>query len=146
MAKNTRDIHERRLAFWPMLAKTFSSKINAAIVNCKKPMAIDQNVNEVLVKSFENFLVATTDIANEAADRRVSIDPEIKSEEKFKDPTPLVDKRRTDPPTIPRASAIHFWKVSFSFKIVFPKNNTNNGLVSMMAAERLEGIYLSPAN
>lgn len=128
------------------LAKTFSSKINAAIVSSKKPIAIVQNVSEVLEKSFEYFLVKITEMAKQAADARVNDDPKKKSEEKVITERFMCEKSSIEPPINPRNKEVHLLRVSFSFKTTFPKARTSKGEVSMIAAETLEEIYLSPAN
>jgi len=137
---------EMTLAFVVRLAKTFSSKINAAIVSSRKPMAIVQNVSEVLEKSFEYFLVKITEMAKQDAEARVNNDPKKKSEEKVIAERLVWENRSIEPPTTPRNNEAHLFRVSFSFKTTFPKARTSKGEVSMIAAETLEEIYLSPAN
>ena len=144
-ARKKRAVQETRLVFSVIEARTFSSKTNAAIVNSKKPMAIDQNVIEALDKSFEFFLVATTETAKQVADKRVRVAPVTKSLDNSKEMLLFVDKR-IDPPKTPKLNAIHFCKVRPSFNMIFPSKITNSGETSMIAADKLEEIYLSPAN
>ena len=79
MAKKKSAIHETRLAFLVILARTFSSKINAANVSSRKPMDIDQNVIDPLDKNFEVFLVAMMETAKLVAEAKVKRLPRIKS-------------------------------------------------------------------
>lgn len=127
------------------LARTFSSKMNAAIVSSNQPIAIDQKVIVTLEKRFVFFRVMITDNARLDADARVRTDPMIISE--LSDTwLELVAKSKSEPPTIPKMSEIHFRAVNFSLRRAFPRPSTINGEMSMMAAERLDVMNFRPAS
>lgn len=128
-----------------MLARIFSSNIKAAMVNSKNPMAIDQNVSETLDMFFETFLVAMIEIARLRAEAKVKNDPYTKSVLKFTDKL-LVDVISMEPPAIPKPRARYLIFDNLSLRMILPRKSTARGEVSIMAAERLEGMNLSPAS
>ena len=128
-----------------ILASTFSSKMKAAIVNSKNPMAIDQKVRDALDIFLENFLVAIIEMAKLSDEARVKKVPNAKSELKSR-VRPLVVEIRIAPPTIPKLNAMYFRVDNFSLRMIRPNTKTAKGEVSMIAADKLDGMYFNPAN
>lgn len=129
-----------------MVARTFSSKINAASESSRNPIAIVQNVIDALEISFECFRVAITEIAKLTADVRVKKVPQTKLELKSMLIPWLVDESKTPPPTTPNISATYFKDERRSFKTIRLSDNTASGEKSMIAADKLVGMYFSPAS
>lgn len=109
-------------------------------------MAIDQNVIDELGSFFDCILVIIIETARLSEDAKVKIDPVKKSELKSKLTWLLVENIKIVPPMIPKLRAIYFNFDSFSFKNILPKKSTASGDVSMIAADKLDDMYLSPVS
>ena len=109
-------------------------------------IAIVQNVMDALEISFEYLRVTIAEIAKLTADARVKRVPTKKSELKLTLKRLLVENSKTPPPISPKVRAIYLSGESFSFKTVRLKPSTASGEMSMIAADKLDGINFSPAS
>lgn len=145
-AKKKSDNQESVFELVLMVASTFSSKINAASVSSTNPIAIVQNVMDALEISFEYLRVTIAEIAKLTADARVKRVPTKKSELKFTLKRLLVENSKTPPPISPKVRAIYLRGDSFSFNTVRLKPRTASGEISIIAADKLDGMNFNPAS
>lgn len=129
-----------------MLFMAFSSKMRVARVSSIKPIAIDQKVMDTLENLPEFFLVKITENARLEDEARVRREPIRSSEFHITVPDPFLEKRSTEPPISPNPRDIHLKTDSFSPRIALPRSKTIKGEMSIIAAERPEEIYFSPAS